>query len=110
MATVALDSGYLSAYLDIPRSSLDTLIDEPTADLVRGLLEAVAVKARQSEELQADKLRLEVEYENAVRSAETRIQGLKATVDKALQDVNELREKLSSEGMEHKTLDIYYLS
>jgi nucleoprotein TPR len=100
MTTLALDSGYMSAYLDIPRSTFDALLDAPTAELVRGLLEAVAVKARQTEELQAEKLRLEVEYENAVRSAETRCQGLKATVEKALQDVNELREKLSSEGKE----------
>jgi len=98
MAAAALDSGYLSAYLDVPRATLDNLIDAPTAELVRGLLEAVAVKAREYEELQAEKLRLEVELENAVRSSESRSQVLKATVDKALQDVNELREKLSSEG------------
>jgi nucleoprotein TPR len=98
MATVALDSGYLSAYLDIPRSTVDTIIDAPTAELIRGLLEAVAAKARQTEEIQAAKLHLEVEYENAVRSAETKSQGLKATVEKALQELNELREKLSFEG------------
>lgn len=100
MAAAALDSGYLSAYLDVPRATLDTVIDAPTAELVRGLLEAVVAKARENEEVQAEKLRLEVELENAVRSSESRSQGLKATVDKALQDVNELREKLSSEGKE----------
>jgi len=100
MAAAALDSGYLSAYLDVPRATLDTLTDAPTAELVRGLLEAVVAKARENEEVQAEKLRLEVELENAVRSSESRSQGLKATVDKALQDVNELREKLSSEGKE----------
>jgi nucleoprotein TPR len=104
MATTALDSGYLSAYLDVPRATLDTLIDAPTAELVRRLLEAVAVKARQNEELQAEKLRLEIELENAVRSSESRSQGLKATVDKALQDVNGLREKLTSEGEEKSDL------
>jgi nucleoprotein TPR len=98
MAAAVLDSGYLSAYLNVPRDTLDTLIDAPTAELVRGLLEAVAVKAHENEELQAEKLRLEVELENAVRSSESRSQGFKATVDKALQDVNELRGKLSSEG------------
>lgn len=100
MATMALDSDYLSTYLDVPRSSLDTLIDAPTAELVKGLLEAITLRARQTDELQAEKFRLEVELENAVRSAETKCQGLKATVDKALQDVNQLREKLSFEGIE----------
>ncbi len=104
MAAVALDSGYLSAYLDIPRSTVDTLVNAPTAELVRELLQAVTVKVRQSEDLQAEKLRLEVELENAVRSAETRSQGLKATVGKALQDVNQLREKLSSEGIERNNI------
>jgi nucleoprotein TPR len=100
MATAIIDSGHLSAYLEISRSTIDTLIDAPTVDLVRGLLQAVAVKARQYEELQAEKIRLEVELENAVRSSESKSQGLKATVDKALQDVSELREKLSSEGIQ----------
>jgi nucleoprotein TPR len=104
MAAATIDPGYLSAYLDVPRATLETLIDAPTAELVRGLLEAVTVKARQNEELQAEKLRLEVELENAVRSSESRSQGLKATVDKALQNVNELREKLSSEGMQQNFL------
>jgi nucleoprotein TPR len=108
MATATYDSGYLSAYLDIPRATLDTLIDAPTAELVRGLIEAVALKARQNEELQAEKLRLEVELENAVRSSESRSQALKATVDKALQEVNVLREKLSSEGTQFNTPTIYH--
>ena len=98
MAAAAWDPGYLSAYLGLPRPTIDTIIDAPTAELVRALLDAVAVKAREYEELQADKLHLEVELENAVRNAETRSQGLKATVDKALKDVNDLREKLTIEG------------
>ncbi len=100
MATATWDIGYLSAYLAVPQTTLITLLDAPTVELVRAVLEAVAVKARENEELQADKLRLEIELENAVRNAETRSQGLKATVDKALNEVNELREKLNSEGME----------
>ena len=102
MATMVWDPGYLSTHLDVPRATIDTLLDAPTAELVRVLLDAVALKAREYEELQADKLRLEVELENSVRNAETRGQSLKATVDKALKDVNELREALAAEGIPAK--------
>lgn len=98
MAAAAWDPGYLSTYLDLPRSTIEAILDAPTAELVRALLDAVASKAREYEELQADKLRLEVELENAVRNAETRSQGLKATIDKALKDVSDLRERLTAEG------------
>jgi nucleoprotein TPR len=107
MATTTCDPGYLAAYLDIPRPTIETLIDAPTAELVRALLDAVAEKAREHEELQADKLRLDVELENAVRNSQTKSQGLRATVDKALKDVEDLREKLISEGAFH--LIFYYL-
>src|SRR2546425_43597 len=107
MATVAWDPGYLSTHLNIPRPTIDTIIQEPTGELVRGLLDAFAVKAREYEELQADKLRLEVELENAVRNAVNKTGGLKATIDKALKDVNDLREKLTAEGTSHLHIHTY---
>jgi nucleoprotein TPR len=98
MAT-SVDIGYLSTYLHVPQPTLHALVDAPTAELVKAVLEAITVKANEHEELQSDKIRLDIELENAVRVSESRSQGLKATVDKSLQDVNELREKLNSEGM-----------
>jgi nucleoprotein TPR len=97
MAPTTWDTAHLSGYLHVPQQTLATLIDAPTTELVRALLEAITKKAHEHEEVQADKLRLEIELENAVRSAETRCQGLKATVDKALKDVADLREKLITE-------------
>jgi nucleoprotein TPR len=98
MATSVADVGYLSSYLNVPQPTLQTIIDAPTAELVKSLLEAITTKAHEHEELQSDKIRLEIELENAVRSSETRSQGLKGTVDKALKEVHELREKLNLEG------------
>jgi nucleoprotein TPR len=98
MATMSWDAGFLSGYLNIPEPTLNTIIDSPTAELVKAVLDAVAVKATEHQELEADKIRLDIELENAVRSAENRSQGLKATVDKALKDVDDLRGKLNAEG------------
>jgi nucleoprotein TPR len=98
MATAVLDTEYLSAYLSVPQQTLTTVIDAPTAELVRSVLDAVQAKAREHDELAADKLRVDIELENAVRSAETRVEGLRSTIDKSQKTVEELRTKLKEEG------------
>jgi hypothetical protein len=98
MATASLDTPYLSTYLSIQQQTLTSLVNEPTLDLVNVLLQAVTKKAREHEEIKSEKLRLEVELENAVRNGEQRSRGLKAAVEKSLKDVEDLREKLSKEG------------
>lgn len=98
MAAAVLDVDYLSAYLSVPQQSVSTAIDAPTAELVQSILAAVTAKAREHDELAADKLRVDIELENAVRSSETRIEGLRANVEKAQKTVEEVRTKLSEEG------------
>lgn len=104
MAMAMVDTAYLSTYLDVPEPSLTTLIDAPTAELVASILNAVIVKAHQHEELRADKLRTDIELESVVRTAETRSQGFKATVDKALKDVEDIRGKLKEEGKNEESI------
>lgn len=99
MAAAVLDVDYLSAYLDVPQQTLNATIDAPTADLINAVLAAVTAKAREHDELAADKLRVDIELENAVRSSETRIDGLKATIEKAQKTVEEVRTQLREEGM-----------
>jgi len=98
MAAAVLDVDYLSAYLSVPQHTLTSIIDAPTAELVRSVLEAVTVKAREHDELAADKLRVDIELENAVRSSETRIEGLRASLEKAQKTTEEVRTKLNEEG------------
>lgn len=98
MATAALDVEYLSAYLSVPEQTLTSAVDTPTSDLVRSVLEAIATKAREHDELAADKLRVDIELENAIRSSETRVEGLKATIEKSQKTVEEVRTKLKEEG------------
>ena len=99
MTTAVLDADYLSTYLSVPRQTLDSVIDTPTAELVKSVLNAVAAKAREHDELVADKLRVDIELENAVRSLETRTLSLRSNVEKAQRTVEEVRIELKKEGM-----------
>lgn len=97
-AEVAVDYAYLSTHLGVPETTLSTVATQPTADLVAAVLQAVFNKAQEYDALYAEKLQVDIELENAVRSSEARCQTFKATADKALKDVEELRKKLQSEG------------
>lgn len=105
MAAAVVDIDYLSAYLSVPQQTLSSVIDTPTAELVRAVLEAVTAKAHEHDELAADKLRADIELENAVRSSETRIEGLRSTIEKSQKTVEEVRTKLKEEGT-FSSLDI----
>lgn len=98
MAAVAVDTVYLSTFLNVPQQTLSSALDAPTAELVRSILDAVHIKGREYDELYADKVRVDIELENAVRSAETRIDGLRSTVEKTQKTVEEVRTKLKEEG------------
>jgi nucleoprotein TPR len=101
MAAAIVDVDYLSAYLSVPQQTLTSVIDSPTSELVRSVLEAITAKAREHDELAADKIRVDIELENAVRSSETRIDGLRASVEKAQKTVEEVRTKLKEEGTDY---------
>jgi len=94
----ALDVGYLSAHLGVPEETIGTVATDPTADLVRAVLDAVATKAREYEELYSSKLNVDIELESVARSSESRCLTYKATADAALKDVEELRRQLQEEG------------
>lgn len=98
MAAAAVDVGYLAGHLGIDEPVLTTLTTEPTVDLIAILLQAVANKAHEFETLYADKLQVDIELENAVRSAESRSQASRSTADQALKEVEEARQKVQQEG------------
>lgn len=98
-AEVAVDFAYLSTHLGVAETTLTTVASQPTPDVVTAVLQAVFAKAQEFDALYAEKLQVDIELENAVRSSEARCQTFKATADKALKDVEEVRKKLQSEGM-----------
>ncbi|KAK2029783.1 hypothetical protein LX32DRAFT_347604 [Colletotrichum zoysiae] len=97
MAAV-VDVAYVAGHLGVPESTLSTATTDPTPELVASLLAAVIAKAREYDELYAQKLQVDIELESAHHSAESRCQSFKATADKALKDVEEVRQKLKEEG------------
>jgi nucleoprotein TPR len=100
MAAATVDIGFLSGYLNIPQPTLQETLDAPTAELVRAVLVAVTTKAREHQDLEADKHQVDTELEAAILGSETRSKELKEAADKASKEANELREKLASEGIE----------
>lgn len=105
MATAMIDIPYLSNYLSLPQSTLSSLIEQPTIELVKTVLQATIKKAKEYDEVKADKLRLEVSLENAVRTADSRIRSLKSNLDKSLGEVEQLREKVTQDGnLSHSAL------
>lgn len=98
MATATVDIGFLSGYLNLPQPSLTEVLDSPTVELVNAVLLAVSTKAREHQELEADKQQVDIELEAAILGSETRTKDLQQIADKALKEANELREKLAAEG------------
>lgn len=99
MADAAVDIPYLATHYSLPESTLSSLTEAPTIDLVNELLQSLTSKAREFDELKSDKLRLEVELENAVRSNESKIKVLKGSVEKGHTELDELRKKLHEAGI-----------
>ena len=104
MAAADVDIGYVASHLGLDQPVLTSLTTSPTSNLVATVLQAVAAKAHEFDILSSAKLQSDIELESAVRGAEGRAQSSKATVDKALKDVEEARQKLLEEGKLAMTL------
>jgi nucleoprotein TPR len=99
MAAVAVDVGYLAASYSIPEATIHSLLSAPTVELVQSLLTQIEAKAREFEDLQSEKLKVDVELDNAVQSGEQRARTLKLAAEKAQKEAEELRQKVTQEGM-----------
>lgn len=95
MAAAAVDTAFLAAHLGLSEGSVSAL---PTDDATTTFLQAVAAKAKEFDSLYADKIRVDIELENAVIGSETRCSSFKATADQAMKEVEELNKKLKEEG------------
>jgi nucleoprotein TPR len=96
---MAADAVYLAASFAVPELEIQSLLDNPTSELVASFLAHIETKAREFDDAKAEKLRTDVELENAVRNGETRARAFKASADKGLKDVEDLRRKLNEEGL-----------
>ncbi|KAL2890311.1 Nucleoprotein TPR [Ceratocystis lukuohia] len=94
MAAAAVDTAYLAGHLGLPVTSVDAL---PSDEATVAFLKAVAVKAKEFDDLYSSKIRVDIELENAVIGSESRCQAFKATADNALKEVETLNQKLKEE-------------
>lgn len=103
MAT-EVDARVISSFSAISENAVNTLLENPTTELVRSLLQSITTKAQEYEQIQTQKLRVEVELETVVRSNESKVKVLKNSVDKALAESTRLRTELSKSGKARKFL------
>ncbi|RDA90853.1 hypothetical protein CP533_1542, partial [Ophiocordyceps camponoti-saundersi (nom. inval.)] len=105
MAAPTFNFGYVAGHLGLDPPLLITLTTKPTAKLVFDLLQAVANKAQEFDDLHSNKLQADIELENAVRSAEARSQTSKTTTESALKEVQEARQKLKDEETQRQSAE-----
>ncbi|KAK4897147.1 Protein mlp1 [Elasticomyces elasticus] len=91
-----VDLPYLHSTYDIPELDIQNLLDAPTTELVKEFLASLTNKGQDFETLKADKLKVEVELENTVRTSETKARAQKGQITKHVKEVEELRTKLSA--------------
>ncbi|EGY14274.1 hypothetical protein VD0002_g2095 [Verticillium dahliae] len=105
MAAAAVDTGRIAGHLGLAESAVNTITTDPTPELVASFLQALVAKADEFDEVYNAKLMLEVELESAHRNAEERCRNAKATADKALKDVEEIRQKLHEEETKRQNVE-----
>ena len=102
MATAEVDLPQLSSFCSLPESSLSDLLSSPTTrgnELVKTLLKNISAKVPEYDAVKADNIKLGVELENVVRATESKSRLLKGSVEKALKEAADLRQKLQVAGM-----------
>lgn len=98
-AATVVDIGAISSSFGFEEPKLQTILDAPTADLVREFLVSLTTKAQEFDDAKAEKLRTDVELENTLRNNESRTKSLKAANNKSLKEIEELRKSLNAQGM-----------
>jgi nucleoprotein TPR len=94
---VQLNPARLATFLSVSDEDIRSLASITEA-YIASILQAVVAKANEFDELKADKLRVEVELEQSVRTADSRVKSMKGQLDLALAETQELRIKASRIG------------
>ena len=89
----------ISAFLVVPQKTIETLTASSDGDAVATILAALTGKAREYDDMKAEKLRMDVELEQSSRTANTRISSMKARLENALAETQDLRGKILEAGM-----------
>ncbi len=93
-----MDVGTISSFASVPNTTVSTLLENPTVELVRSLLQGITTRIQEHEQLKTQKFKVEVEHEASVRTSESKTKVLKSSVDKALAESSRLRIELQNSG------------
>src|ERR1700760_1902732 len=88
----------VSSFASVPESSVTSLLNSPTTELVASLLNGIAEKIKDYEQTKSQKVKLEVELETVVRTNESKTKVLQNSRDKALSESSKLRVELQTSG------------
>lgn len=94
----AIDVSRLANFLSLPEDVVSSFASN-TEDYITSVLRSLDEKSRQHDNLRADALRIEVELEQAVRTADSRVKAMKTQLDSSLAETQDLRVKLNASGL-----------
>lgn len=97
MAT-EIDIHAVATFSSTPETTISTILENPTVELVRSLLYNISVKAHEYDQLKSQRVHLEVELETVVRTSESKVKALKGSVEKGLAETKRLRTELQISG------------
>ncbi len=91
-----IDLRAISNFASLPETTINGLLDAPTADAVKSLLRSIEKSAKECGQSKSQKVKLEVELETVVRTNESKVKVLQNSRDKALADVQKLRSEVQT--------------
>ncbi|KAJ8612741.1 hypothetical protein MRB53_037317 [Persea americana] len=95
--TAVLDISYLATYTSVPQESIESLQNDAQREAWTTFLSAVIAQAQDHDRLRADRLRLDVELENAVRGGEARERLWRSKEEQLQSELASVRQQLSQE-------------
>ncbi|SMY22852.1 unnamed protein product [Zymoseptoria tritici ST99CH_1A5] len=99
-----VDTAYIANTFELAETDVQTLLDQPTAELVKDFLHSIATKAQEYDALKAEKLKVDVELENTVRTTDSKLKAQKTAVTRHAKEIEELRQKLNESEAARETL------
>lgn len=89
------DTQYIAKCFDISEGDVKNLLNNPTADGAKTFIDAAIHKAQDFEKVKSEKLRVEVEFEHAVRNSENKAKTQKATITKHTEELKATKAQLT---------------
>lgn len=98
MAAVEIQLPPIAQFLGVPTVDLVVGLEEPSKVTIQRIYQAILSRASEFETLRAQKLKADVDLENAVHGQQSRSNVSKAAVEKHLAEISRLRTQVESEG------------